>query len=78
MCGLLRIKCPNQSSPFLLPFLDFVLDLVAEHEMYSFMDGYSSYNKCWVDIIFFISVNSSYPMVIIIIIFILKVHCNIL
>jgi hypothetical protein len=31
--------------PFPLPFLDFVLDIVVGHEMYSFMDKYSGYNQ---------------------------------
>jgi translation elongation factor P/translation initiation factor 5A len=31
--------------PFPLPFLDLVLDIVARHDMYSFMDGYSGYNQ---------------------------------
>ncbi|MCO5613451.1 hypothetical protein L7F22_067727 [Adiantum nelumboides] len=31
--------------PFLLPFLDSILDDVAGHEMHSFLDGFSGYNK---------------------------------
>jgi hypothetical protein len=45
MCGLLHIECPNQKDPFPLPFLDSILDFVVGHEMFSFMDGYSSYNQ---------------------------------
>ncbi|XP_024529406.1 uncharacterized protein LOC112345922 [Selaginella moellendorffii] len=30
---------------FLLPFTDTVLDTVAGHEFYSFLDGYSCYNQ---------------------------------
>jgi hypothetical protein len=30
---------------FPLPFLDLVLDFIARHEMYSFMDGFNGYNK---------------------------------
>jgi hypothetical protein len=32
---------------FPLPFTDGVLDLVAGHEMYSFLDGFSGYNQIW-------------------------------
>jgi hypothetical protein len=45
MCGLLKIEFTNQKNPFLLPFLDSVLDTVVGHEMYSFMDGYNEYNQ---------------------------------
>ncbi|MCO5551528.1 hypothetical protein L7F22_005032 [Adiantum nelumboides] len=31
--------------PFPLPFTDTMLDQVAGHEMYSFLDGYSGYNQ---------------------------------
>ncbi len=30
---------------FPLPFLVLVLDFIARHEMYSFMDGFNGYNK---------------------------------
>ena len=30
---------------FPLPFIDSVLDVVAGHEMYSFLDGFSRYNQ---------------------------------
>ncbi|CAM6084743.1 unnamed protein product [Calypogeia fissa] len=31
-----------------LPFTDMVLDMVAGHEVYSFLDGYSGYNQIWI------------------------------
>ncbi|MCO5561660.1 hypothetical protein L7F22_015281 [Adiantum nelumboides] len=31
--------------PFPLPFTDMMLDEIAGHEMYSFMDGYNGYNQ---------------------------------
>ena len=33
------------SDPFPLPFMDSVLDDVAGHEMYNFLDGFSKYNQ---------------------------------
>jgi hypothetical protein len=45
MCGVLKIKCPNQEGSFLLPFLDSICNSVVGHKMHSFMDGYSSYNQ---------------------------------
>ena len=30
---------------FPLPFTDGVLDVIAEHEVYSFLDGFSGYNQ---------------------------------
>jgi hypothetical protein len=30
-----------KNNPFPLPFLDYVLDTVVGHDMYSFMDGYN-------------------------------------
>ena len=31
--------------PFPLPFTDMMLEEVAGHEMYNFLDGYSGYNQ---------------------------------
>ncbi len=45
MCGLLEIKCPNQKGSISITFLDLVLDSMARHEMYAFMDGYNNYNQ---------------------------------
>ena len=50
--GKLRV-CANDKKPnaqtikdtFPFPFTDLMLDQVAGHEMYSFMDGYSGYNQ---------------------------------
>lgn len=33
---------------FPLPFTDIVLDIVAGHELYSFMHGYSGFNQVWI------------------------------
>jgi hypothetical protein len=34
MCGLLKIKCPNQEGSIFVTFLDLILDSMARHEMY--------------------------------------------
>jgi hypothetical protein len=39
MCGLSKIKFTNPKNRVLLPFLDSILDIVAGHEIYSFMEG---------------------------------------
>ena len=33
--------------PFPLPFTDSILDTVAGHELYRFLDGFSGYNQIW-------------------------------
>jgi hypothetical protein len=43
MCGLSQ-KCPNQKGSNSFTFLDYVLDFVVGHGMFSFMDGYNRYN----------------------------------
>ncbi len=40
-----KLNAQTKKDPFPLPFLDSVFDLMAGHDMYSFMDGYSSYNQ---------------------------------
>jgi hypothetical protein len=40
-----KLNAQTKKDPFSLPFLDSILNLVVGHEMYSFMDGYSSYNQ---------------------------------
>ncbi len=40
-----KLNAKTKKDPFLLPFLDSILDLVVQHEMYSFMDGYNDYNQ---------------------------------
>jgi hypothetical protein len=40
-----KLNAQTKKDPFPLPFLDSILDLVAGHEMYSFMDGYNGYNQ---------------------------------
>ena len=35
----------TQKDHFLLPFINIILDEVAGHELYTFMDGYSGYNQ---------------------------------
>ncbi len=40
-------RCLNAvmiKDPFLIPFMDSILEEVAGHEIYSFMDGFSGYN----------------------------------
>ena len=33
------------TNTFLLPFIDGLLDVVAGHEVYNFLDGFSGYNQ---------------------------------
>jgi len=40
-----KLNSQTKKDPFPLPFLGLVLDIVAKHEMYSFMDGYNTYNQ---------------------------------
>lgn len=42
---ILEVECLNQKNPFPLPFLDSILDIMASHDMYSFMDGCNGYNQ---------------------------------
>jgi hypothetical protein len=71
--GYQKLNAQTKKDPFLLPFLDLVLDSVAKHEMYSFINGYSNYNQCWADINFFsihwfmLSDNSNYLTILVII-----------
>jgi hypothetical protein len=36
-----KLNAQTKKDPFMLPFLDSVLDSMAGHGMYSFMDGYN-------------------------------------
>ena len=40
-----KLNAATISDPFPLPFTDALLDVVAGHEMYSFLDGFSGYNQ---------------------------------
>lgn len=40
-----KLNAQTIKDPFLLPFIDMMLDEVAGHQMYSFMDGYNGYNQ---------------------------------
>ncbi|MCO5564939.1 hypothetical protein L7F22_018609 [Adiantum nelumboides] len=40
-----KLNAATISNPFPFPFLDSILDDVASHEMYSFLDGFSGYNQ---------------------------------
>jgi hypothetical protein len=40
-----KLNSQTKKDPFPLPPLDSILDTVAGHEMYSFMDGYNGYNQ---------------------------------
>jgi hypothetical protein len=40
-----KLNVQTKKDPFLLLFLDLILDLMARHEMYSFMDDYNNYNQ---------------------------------
>jgi Reverse transcriptase (RNA-dependent DNA polymerase) len=40
-----KLNAATQKDHYPLPFIDLVLDMVALHELYSFLDGYSGYNQ---------------------------------
>ncbi|MCO5574792.1 hypothetical protein L7F22_028584 [Adiantum nelumboides] len=40
-----KLNAQTIKDPFPLPFIDMMLDEIAGHEMYSFMDGYNGYNQ---------------------------------
>lgn len=40
-----KLNVATRKDHYPLPFIDMVLDLVALHELYSFLDGYSGYNQ---------------------------------
>jgi len=42
--GLSKLNAQTKKTLFPLPFLDSVLDIVAGHDIHSFMDGYNIYN----------------------------------
>jgi hypothetical protein len=39
-----RLNATTKKDPYPLPFMDEVLDLVAKHEVYSFLDKFSNYH----------------------------------
>ena len=40
-----KLNAATVTDAFPLPFIDGVLDAVAGHEIYSFLDGFSGYNQ---------------------------------
>ena len=40
-----KLNATTKKDPYPLPFTDLVLDIVAGHEVYSFLDGYSGYHQ---------------------------------
>lgn len=40
-----KLNAATMTDPFPIPFTDAMLDAVAGHEMYSFLDGFSGYNQ---------------------------------
>jgi hypothetical protein len=40
-----KLNSQMKKDLFPLPFLDSILDTMVGHDMYSFMDGYTSYNQ---------------------------------
>jgi hypothetical protein len=44
LCGFPKIKCNTKKDSYPLPFIKEVLDMVVRHEVYSFLDGFSSYH----------------------------------
>jgi hypothetical protein len=39
-----KLNVTTKKDPYPLPFIEEVLDMVAGHEMYYFLDGFSSYH----------------------------------
>jgi len=37
-----------QKNPYLLPFIDDVLNIIEGHDTYSFLDGYFEYHKIFI------------------------------
>jgi hypothetical protein len=42
--GFLKIECYHKNDPYLLTFMEEVLDMVVGHEVYSFLGGFSNYH----------------------------------
>ena len=45
MHGLLKIEHNNQKDHYPLPFIDHMMDRLARHPYFCFLDGYSGYNQ---------------------------------
>jgi hypothetical protein len=39
-----KLNATTKKDPYLLPFIDEVFNIVAEHEVYIFLDGFSGYH----------------------------------
>ncbi len=44
MHGFPKFECFRKKDPYILPFMEEVLDMVVGHEVYSFLDGFSGYH----------------------------------
>ena len=42
-----KLNTQTVYDPFPLPFTDCILDTVAGHKLYKFLDGFSGYNQIW-------------------------------
>ena len=42
-----KLNAATIADAFSLPFIDGVLDVVADHDCYNFLDGFSGYNQIW-------------------------------
>jgi len=40
-----KLNATTKKDPYPLPFIEEVLNMVAGHEVYSFLDGFSSYHQ---------------------------------
>ena len=49
MCIYRRLNTETRKDHFLLPFMDQLLERVAGHQFYCFLDGYSGYNQIEID-----------------------------
>ena len=45
MCGLQRPEQGKPKDDFPLPHIDVLVDNIAQHKVFSFMDGFSGYNQ---------------------------------
>jgi len=44
LCKLQKFNVIKKKGSYLLPFIDDVLNIVASHDVYSFLDGYFGYH----------------------------------
>jgi hypothetical protein len=45
-----KLNATTKKDPYPLPFIEEVLNMVVGHEVYSFLDGFSSYHQIMIDL----------------------------